>query len=342
MVTPELISYIKGEFAKGKTREMIRVALVSEGGWNDSDLNDAFRTAIPMQSFATNPSPIQSNPIVSSITKNSPLQNNVVKNSFTQSNLMKDSAIHNSFQSSSAQKSSAPKLYKILLIVFLIVIVGGAGALWYFRPLLVTNTLDSLSKLSSDLFSSFLTTTEDIDVTLPVVDDTIVPVIPAVAVKDCGTSISPDFKNSATYKDNAVLNCLGNSALFCEAAKAVLTNSLFPEVMEIVKDPNMNTCNFRLTYKDDSTLEDPNGNSLRRQSISCPLSIVKAIDETKINALVFTTPTLADINKYASQIYFYGTLGVFMENNVDINKIQAAGCTGTYIDSVVLSFQETR
>lgn len=342
MVTPELISYIKGEFAKGKTREMIRVTLVSEGGWNEVDLNDAFRTAIPMQSFATNLSPIQSNPAISSITQHSPLQNNVVKNSFTQSNLMKDSAIHSSFQSSSDPKSSDPKYHKILLIALLFVIVGGAIALWYFRPILLTNTFNSLSSFSSDLFTSFMAT-EDVDVVPPVIDDTVVvPEILPVVVKDCGTSVSPDFKSSKTYKDNVVLNCLGNSALFCEDAKAILTNSLFPEVMEIVKDQNTNTCNFKLSYTNASTLEDPNGNSFAGKYISCPLSIVKAIDETKINATVFTTPTLTDVNKYASQIYFYGTLGVFMENNVDINKIQAAGCTGNYINSVILSFQKTQ
>lgn len=190
MVTPELTNYIKGEFAKGKTREMIRATLISEGGWGEADLNDAFRIAIPMQNFTTNPSPIQSNPTVSSVTQHNPLQNNMGRNSFTQSNFMKDGAMHNSFQS-----SSTPKSYKMLLITFLFVIVGGAVALWYFRPLFITDTINSISS------SLFTPPVEDTNTTPPV-DDTIVAEIPPVVVKDCGTSASPDPKNSKTYKDN--------------------------------------------------------------------------------------------------------------------------------------------
>src|SRR3989338_10639145 len=51
MITPELIGYIRGEFAKGKTREEVRKALLAEGGWTEEDINEAFKTVIPMQGF---------------------------------------------------------------------------------------------------------------------------------------------------------------------------------------------------------------------------------------------------------------------------------------------------
>ena len=53
MVTQELLNYIKIEFSKGRTREDIKGTLVSEGGWSEEDLNEAFRTAIPMQNIVS-------------------------------------------------------------------------------------------------------------------------------------------------------------------------------------------------------------------------------------------------------------------------------------------------
>lgn len=360
MVTPELISYIKGEFLKGKTREMIRATLVSEGGWSEVDLNDAFRTAIPMQNSATTTppvQPIQNNPMQntpaqsSSMYDNNPImqkpitQINPIKINPTQSSPIQSSSVHSSFQSSSISKSSSGEK-KILLILVVIALI--VSAVWYFYRAQVIEIWDSLSaSYSMPSVTDDSDTAVVPDTTMPVVDnnvtDTMVtPAAPVVLAKDCGTSASPDLKNSKTYKDNAVLNCLGNSALSCEEANAVLTDALFPNMMEIVKDQNTNTCNFRLSYSNDSKLTDANGNILAGQYISCPLSIVKMIDDSKPSAPVFKAPTLTDVNKYAGQIYLYGTLGVFMENNVDINKIQALGCTGNYINSVIMSYQKTQ
>ncbi|MEK7080779.1 MAG: hypothetical protein AAB902_00035, partial [Patescibacteria group bacterium] len=50
MITQELLGYIRIELSKGKTREEIRQALLSGGGWSEDDLSEAFRTVIPMQS----------------------------------------------------------------------------------------------------------------------------------------------------------------------------------------------------------------------------------------------------------------------------------------------------
>ncbi|MDO8660209.1 MAG: hypothetical protein Q7K54_06495 [Candidatus Parcubacteria bacterium] len=354
MVTPELISFIKGEFAKGKTREMIRVTLVSEGGWSEVDLNEGFRTAIPMQSFATTASPVQ--PIQNNPMQNTPAQSgsmynsspvmqnpishiNPIKINPTQSSPIQSSSVHSSFQPPSMTKSSSGSK-KVLLILVITALVG--VAVWYFYRAQVAEIWNSLvSSYGSPQVTDNTAVTPEI--TEPVVDTVIPePVVPVVVAKDCGTTASPDLKKSATYKGNAVLGCLGNSALICEDAKAVLTDALFPNMMEVVKDQNTNTCNFRLSYTNDSTLRDANGNSLAGQYISCPLSIVKAVDDSKPATPVFKAPTLTDASKYASQIYLYGTLGVFMENNVDINKIQALGCSGNYINSIIMSFQKTQ
>src|SRR3989344_1456997 len=60
MITPELIGYIRGEFAKGKTREDIHKELIAQGGWTEEDINEAFRTVIPLQGF---PAPKQKSKI---------------------------------------------------------------------------------------------------------------------------------------------------------------------------------------------------------------------------------------------------------------------------------------
>src|SRR3989344_5923898 len=56
MITPELIGYIRGEFTKGKTREEIHKELINQGGWTEEDINEAFRTVIPLQGFPQNTS----------------------------------------------------------------------------------------------------------------------------------------------------------------------------------------------------------------------------------------------------------------------------------------------
>src|SRR3989344_2174241 len=126
MITPELIGYIRGEFAKGKTREEIHQTLVSEGGWNEVDLNEAFRTVIPMQSHPAE-NPIQ-NPIQS-----------FVRDSVQDSVLV------------------APKIKQSLLKISLaVLIVGGLGlAAWRYRSPIVGFWNSSISKLSELSLPSF-------------------------------------------------------------------------------------------------------------------------------------------------------------------------------------------
>ncbi len=99
-----------------------------------------------------------------------------------------------------------------------------------------------------------------------------------------------------------------------------------------------NSCNFKLSYSADSTLNDITGKKLSGQYILCPINIVKAIDNTKSASPKFIVSDKTNFSKYASQIYFYGTLGLFIENNLDQNKIKALGCSGEYVQSVIASY----
>ena len=76
--------------------------------------------------------------------------------------------------------------------------------------------------------------------------------------------------------------------------------------------------------------------------ILCPIDVVKAIDNTKPATPKFNAPNKADFSEYASDVYFYGTLGLFAENNLDMAKIQALGCSGEYIQSVIASYKAKR
>lgn len=300
MITPELTRYIKGEFAKGRTREEVHVELVGSGGWSEIDLNEAFRSVLPMNNLSPN----------------------YVIKSFPPAPI-------------------SPRFWRVIIVI--IIVCGFGFAVWFYRAPLISFWNIGINK-SSELFTSFFnkqtTTTKTTINTVPINNPVTIPVVNVV--KDCGVSVAPDVKNPLAYKNDAVLSCLGNSALQCEDARAVLNDPLFPTIFQITKGQdisNQETCNFRLSYGEDSTLTDITGKKLALQYISCPLSIVKAVDESK-KVSVFKDPSIENFSKYASQIYFYGTLGLFMENNVDQNKIEGMGCSGEYISSVIASYRK--
>lgn len=157
-------------------------------------------------------------------------------------------------------------------------------------------------------------------------------------IKDCGITNAPDFKNPNTYRNDSVLNCLGERSLHCENAKATLVDTLFPTIFQVVN--NSDSCNFILSYASDSQLHDITGRALANQYIICPVGIVKRINESIPNNPTFEPPTKTDLGKYASEIYFYGTIGLFMENDVSKDRVEALGCHGSYIDSVVASYKQ--
>lgn len=327
MITPELLSYIRGELGKGRTREEIRTDLIKGGGWKEEDLGEAFRIVIPMQGFFAPTSTSQN----AEPTKSTELVHSV---------------------SLADVKSAKPpkKLVKISVLVVLILAIAGGS---YFYRKEVSNmwgkAMASLPEFSMPSFdfkkitgifggdkdnSEAATAPNANQVTAPAAP--VVPVIPPT--KDCGTSVSPDLKDTSTYQ-NGVLTCLGNSALSCTPAKAVLTDGLFPTNFEIVrKSAEQATCDFKLSYAENSVLTDRTGSKLAGQYIMCPLSAVKMVEE-KAKTLTFKSPDVSNPSLYAGQIYFYGTLGLFMEQNVEKSKILSTGCSGPYIDSVIASYK---
>ncbi len=229
---------------------------------------------------------------------------------------------------------------KILWHDLIFVIVGLALVVfWYlYKPEIINfwdSGVSSVEGLMGSYFGSKASTSPA--QTSLVQNNTVVKSAPTV--EDCGTSTAPDLTNPLTYQNNKVLDCLGNSALYCKNAKATLQDPLFPTSFEVVN--NQNTCNFKLSYSADSTLVDVTGKKLAGQYLICPVSIVKGLDETKKVSL-FTIPDINNPSRYASQIYFYGTLGLFIESNIDQNKIQSLGCNGNYISSVIASYLKTQ
>lgn len=305
MITPELIGYIRAEFAKGRTREEIRKVLVADGGWTEADLNEAFRTVTPMQSSAPN-----SVGYAGSATAKTQLV---------------------------TPSSSSWSISKIILgVVILAVLVFGA---WFYRAPLINFLNLGMDKITGLLSSYFgQETSSETEDTVATTPTTPPPSANTFAIKDCGIGTAPDMKNPLSYENDAVLACLGNSASSCENAKGILKDDLFPTIFEVSKW--VDTCNFKLSYGADSNLIDITGKKLALQYISCPVSIVKAVDESK-QVPVFSDPSTENSSKYAAQIYFYGTLGVFMENNVEKDKIKNLGCSGPFIDSVIASYRRT-
>lgn len=155
-------------------------------------------------------------------------------------------------------------------------------------------------------------------------------------VVDCDVTSAPDLNSPSLYENDKVLVCLGNHASSCWSAIGVLKDPFFPTIFEVMGDEN--NCSFKLSYASDSKLKDITGKNLAGQYVMCPISIVKAVNESKTP--VFSSPSIDNYSKYASQIYFYGTIGLFLENDLDQDKIKNQGCSGPYIQTVIKSFQK--
>ena len=232
------------------------------------------------------------------------------------------------------------------LIVFLILCVLGTG-LWFGKePILnfwngviggeqgiFANTWGSITNFFKGIsFSHLGSTKAPSSPAQSIATDS----MPAEQVKDCGTSTAPNLSTPGTFSNDTVLSCIGASAQICENAKGVLKDDIFPTIVEVVKTKN--SCDFRISYAPDSPLVDITGKKLASQSISCPISIVKAIDNTNPASPKFTTPDSTDPGKYGTEIYTYGSIGLFLDNNLDKSKILAAGCSGDYIDTMIASY----
>lgn len=361
MVTPELTEYIRGEFAKGRTREEIRSDLVAGGKWGEADLIEAFKTVTPMQGFFapniaventdTTPAtpvapPIIDKPIIETpaviekpvieepipviekpaiekpiIAKEDIAEADLPKEDTPKTDLLKEEASPNPFW----QKQNLAFVVAVLVCITTLYFAGSQMINFW-----SSGSMNNANDLSKDAVPPEETDIASQD-------------IPA---RDCGITKRPDLKNPLSYENNTVLNCMGDSALSCVDAKAVLKDDLFPTVFEIVRDKNasqnmgQNACSFKISYPEDSALVDSIGRKLALQYISCPISIAKAVDESNPKAPIFKVPSYNNLSKYASQIYYYGIIGVFIENDVDQNKILNLGCDGEYISFLIASYQK--
>ena len=211
-----------------------------------------------------------------------------------------------------------------LIVIFLVLLAVALG--WMYRPQMASlwNSFDmpdvSLSSFESGGNSEKEAREE------------------AKTVKDCGSRKAPKPDGSSFFGSDLVLNCLGERAAGCQSAKALLNDDLFPTNFEVMGD--LKTCSFKLSYPESSTLSDITGKKLAGQYVACPLGVVRGIKGIGGNSPKFVAPDKTDYGKYASEIYFYGTLGLFIENNVDVGKIKSLGCSGPYIDSVAASFSQ--
>jgi len=167
--------------------------------------------------------------------------------------------------------------------------------------------------------------------------NTATPQPPAQMAKNCGTTVSADLKVATTYENNETLNCLGDSARTCQMARGIVQDSFFPTVFEIL--PSASGCNFKLSYASDSVLIDGDGNKMSGQSITCPIGTVKSMQENGNQAPMFTEPSLTNADKYGAEIYSYGTVGLFIETGLERNAVIGKGCYGSYIDSIIRSYQ---
>lgn len=374
MTTPELLEYVRGEIAKGKTREEIHGILISGGGWSEDDLSEAFRIIIPMQrpaaevaeseavpngtglSDLTLPAISGTGTTLSSVSFSpspSPSLSPVGSFSLSDSYTPSSSLLNSTPSLAEPLPSSSSSLLKFLIIS---IIIGGLGfGSWYYRSQLTNfwdrgvessqrilasswnSSINSLKKISLPSFNfAKIFNTNKVQTNEVVVEKIVEEKVNTI--KDCGTSITSKMDDLSSYENDPVLACLGASALNCENARGVIKDDFFPTIFEVTK--LRDSCNFRLSYGEDSTLMDITGNKLAFQYISCPINIVKAIDNTNPTAPQFIAPDKKDLNRYAGQIYFYGTLGLFIENNLDQNKIQSLGCEGGYILSVIESYNK--
>ncbi len=228
--------------------------------------------------------------------------------------------------------TSAPSSISPMRVILFVVILAGLFSLYFFRTPILAVWQSGMEKVSG------LSDTKDPSGdTLPINNGIVKS--PSIQIKNCGTSVAPDPKKPTAYQIDSVLDCMGLSALACTPAKAFLEDDFFPTNLEITK--NQNVCNFKLSYGEESELLDVTGQSLAGQYVMCPLSIVKMVDEST-KTPVFKMPTKDNSSKYAAEIYFYGKLGLFMEQGVDKSKILSLGCTGPYIDAVVASYQKAQ
>ena len=335
MITQELIAYVRSELNKGKTREDIRQGLLSGGGWSEADISEVFRTVMPAPSV-----PSMSNPSASppggSINSNINGVPGGTREASPVFAMKKEPAPISISMRKEEEVKTPPNLH--LKPILTAILIGGTlfVLFFFFKPVFMSlkndtaGAFDALTDKIQDLFAK-----DPLD-PVSVVDEPEIPVAPQEKPPvNCGTGMAPDRKNPSTY-DGSAYRCLGENAIACNNAEGKINDPLFPTVFKITNKDD--SCRFELSYAADTTLTDVFGKKLAFRSISCPISVVKSINEANPKNPVFEPANTANPNKYALDIYFYGTLGLFIDNNFSQAEIESLGCKGEFVKSVIESY----
>ncbi len=344
MITQELIAYIRSELNKEKKEKDIRTALLASGGWTEADLNEAFRTIMPIKDATINPIQKDSQ---KSLASQIPLNSNLSPKPLTpqvapNSNLPPTPPASPMLLESPISPLISPKKDKNhqtpWMAIGLAVLFAGLCFVAFFLyrseikalPDKIIGIFDfSVDKLSDSIQEEVTSTMNEKEAAInneegmtAMIEEKEIPETPEVVVMppiNCGVTNSPDGKIPNTYLNNDVLKCLGENAIICTNAEGTINDGLFPTFFKVINKDDI--CEFELSYKDESIL--------------CPMSIVKTVDDTNIKNPVFKIAKTDSPNKYITDIYSYGTRLLFIENNFDKNKIENLGCTGSFIDSVI-------
>ncbi len=293
MITQEVIVFIKSQLASGKLKEDIS-KMLQDNGWKPEDVSEAFAQAMPAEPVS--PQPIFK-PVMQSMAQASPVMNSQVV--------------------ASAPKSS--KTLPVILAILLVVVIVVAGYMMWMLNAEKNAAVASLAVMQTQQQTAAVEQQNVITASQ----------VAVVTPKDCGTS-----DGSLNYDKDPMLACLGAAALSCQPATGILKlpkGNITPGLIEI---SNTNgSCNVTLTEvagaMNPKTKADISG-----QSITCPIASVVFSDKILDSANpTFRAPDTDNPGKYASEIYTYGSMGVFIQNKFDKAKIAQTGCTGSFIDT---------
>ena len=141
---------MRAEIAKGKKREEIRAVLVVDGGWNENDLSEVFRTIIPMQNVI--------------LPKEKPVEPAMPPASFPPSVLPSVSPLISPLKTTPASSGPASSFLPLLLkFLIILVIIGGLGfGTWHYHSSITgfwnfsVNKLKKIQLLKIKILSLFL------------------------------------------------------------------------------------------------------------------------------------------------------------------------------------------
>ncbi len=364
MITPELLTFIQGQLAAGTSREQVADMLLSNG-WSAADITNALSQAAPVQPVQPT-QPVEPARPVEPVQSMQPMQAAAIQPVQTYTEPVYRPVAQSSLQPMQSVQSMQPESAhlaqaqtqttvshsgwtKSFMVLAGIVVAFAAG--WIANQGVTNSRMQtqSVRDAASNQPSPAVQDQVSENGSTPA-GDTVVPAdsasplgVPAsgaiegpalAAEKDCGTT-----NGKTPYASDPVLACMGAAALSCGSARATVSvgsgGSAQPSTsaLKITNPGSGGSCSFTVVP---APAPAASGASASAPSISCPLSIVKASDDFLSSATpTWKNPTKTDPNKYAGEIYYYGAMGVFIQNNFSEAKIRALGCTGDFIKTYI-------